>query len=254
MKGGWWKGLVLPAVLLVLAEIAMRVSGSVSLSLAAPSDIIAAFGRILLDGSLLVATGDTLVAACAGLILGGVLGLLLGILFGLVETVDRLMEVTVEAIRPIPSVAVLPIAMLVFGFGYRMEIAIIAFSCLWPVMIMTRSAMSGIEPRLLEVSKALRLSMIDRVLKIVLPAALPRIMVAFRLAAAIALVVAVTVEIAVNPLGLGYGILIAQQALQPAVMLAYLVWIGVIGWALNVLLSLAQNRLFGRAGRVEMAR
>ncbi|MDR6817491.1 NitT/TauT family transport system permease protein [Neorhizobium sp. 2083] len=254
MKSGWWKGLLVPAVLLALAEIAMRTNGSVSLSLAAPSDIIAAFGRILLDGSLLVATRDTLVAACVGLVLGGVLGLLLGILFGLVETVDRLMEVTVEAIRPIPSVAVLPIAMLIFGFGYRMEIAIVAFSCLWPVMIMTRSAMSGIEPRLLEVSKALRLSAIDRVVKIVLPAALPRIMVAFRLAAAIALVVAVTVEIAVNPLGLGYGILIAQQALQPAVMLAYLVWIGVIGWGLNVLLSLAQNRLFGRAGRVEMAR
>lgn len=252
MSGGW-KGLVVPAVLIVAAELAMRVYGSTSMSLAAPSDIIAALGRALADGSMLVATRDTLVAAGAGLALGGALGLALGILFGLVRQVDRLMEVTVEATRPIPSVAVLPIAMLVFGFGYSMEIAIVAFSCLWPIMIYTRSAMAGVEPRLMEVARALRLSTLDKVHKIILPAALPRIMVAFRLAAAIALVVAVTVEIAINPLGLGYGILVAQQALQPGLMLAYLVWIGVVGWGLNALMSLAQRRLFGRAGVVEAA-
>ncbi len=250
MKGQWWKGLVVPAVLIVLAELAMRVYGSTSMSLAAPSDILAALVRALADGSILIATRDTLVTAGAGLAIGGAAGLALGILFGLVRPLDRLMEVTIEAIRPIPSVAVLPIAMLVFGFGYGMEIAIVAFSCLWPIMIMTRSAMAGIEPRLMEVSRALRLSTFDRVRKIVLPAALPRIIVAFRLAAAVALVVSVTVEIAANPLGLGYGILVAQQGLQPALMLAYLVWIGIVGWGLNALLSLAQNRLFGRAAQV----
>jgi ABC-type nitrate/sulfonate/bicarbonate transport system permease component len=250
---GWWKGWVVPATLILAAEAAMRVFGSTSMSLAAPSDVFVAFGRILVDGSILVATRDTLIAAGAGLALGGVLGLALGFLFGLIKPLDRLMEVTIEAIRPIPSIAVLPIAMLVFGFGYRMEIAIVAFSCVWPIMILTRSAMAGIEPRLMEVSRALRLSPWDRVRKIALPAALPRIIVAFRLAAAIALVVAVTVEIAANPLGLGYGILVAQQALQPAVMLAYLFWIGVVGWGLNALLSLAQRRLFGRAAMGEAA-
>ncbi|TWB09276.1 NitT/TauT family transport system permease protein [Rhizobium sp. ERR 1071] len=251
MSASRWKGFVVPGALLIAAEIAMRTRESDSLSLAAPSDIAAALVRILVDGSLLAATRDTLVTAGVGLFLGGVIGLILGMLFGLVETVDRLMEVTVEAVRPIPSVAVLPIAMLLFGFGYRMEIAIVAFSCLWPIMILTRSAMSGIEPRLMEVARALRLSTWSQMRKIVLPAALPRIMVAFRLAAAIALVVSVTVEIAVNPIGLGYGILIAQQALQPAIMLAYLVWIGIVGWGLNGLLSLVQNKFFGRIGRVE---
>lgn len=251
MRRAWWRGLVVPAALIATAETAMRVRGSTSMSLAPPSDIVAALARALADGSMLAATRDTLLSAGAGLALGGVIGLALGILFGLVRPVDRLMEVTVEAIRPIPSVAVLPIAMLVFGFGYRMEIAIVAFSCLWPIMIYTRSAMAGIEPRLMEVARALRLSPWDRVRKIVLPAALPRIMVAFRLAAAIALVVAVTVEIAINPLGLGYGILVAQQGLQPDLMLAYLVWIGIVGWGLNALLSLAQRNLFGRIGRAE---
>lgn len=252
MSGGWWRGLVVPAILLLTAEAAMRIFGSTSMSLAAPSDVLVALLKAFADRSILIATRDTLVTAGAGLALGGFFGLAIGILFGLVRPLDRLMEVTVEAIRPIPSIAVLPIAMLVFGFGYGMEIAIVAFSCLWPIMIMTRSAMAGIEPRLMEVSRALRLPAWQRVLKIVLPAALPRIMVAFRLAASIALVVSVTVEIAANPLGLGYGILVAQQGLQPDLMLAYLLWIGIVGYALNALLSLAQRRLFGRAGHVEV--
>jgi NitT/TauT family transport system permease protein len=97
------------------------------------------------------------------------------------------------------------------------------------------------------VSRALRLSYAQRIFKIIIPAALPRIIVAFRLAAGFALVVAVTVEIAANPLGLGYGILIAQQSLSPQLMLAYLLWIGIVGYTLNALLSFAQKRLLGRA-------
>lgn len=114
--------------------------------------------------------------------------------------------------------------------------------------------MAGVEPRLIEVARALRLSFPARVAKIVVPAALPRIFVAFRLAAGFALIVAVTIEIAINPLGLGAGLMTAGQALRPELMLAYLLWIGIIGFALNVALVFAQRRLFGRAALVEEAR
>jgi ABC-type nitrate/sulfonate/bicarbonate transport system permease component len=106
---------------------------------------------------------------------------------------------------------------------------------------------AGIEPRLVEVARVLGFGFLDRVRKIILPAALPRIFVAFRLASGIALIVAVTVEVAANPLGLGHGIMVAQQSLQPALMFAFLVWIGVLGWALNGFLLWAQRRLFGPA-------
>ena len=86
------------------------------------------------------------------------------------------------------------------------------------------------------------------------PASLPRIFVAFRLAAGISLIVAVTVEIAVNPIGLGYGVMTAGQALRPELMLAYLFWIGLVGYGLNAVLVLAQGRLFGRAARLEAPR
>lgn len=244
-----WRALALPAALLVVAEIAARVGGP-SDSVAPPSEVVAALVAALADGSLLVATRDTLASAFAGLAIGAAVGLSLGVLLGSVSALDRLTELTIELVRPVPSVAVIPIALVALGFGYRLEIAIVAFSCVWPLLVLSRSAVAGVEPRLVEVARVLRLGPFARVFKIVAPAALPRIFVAFRLAAGISLVVAVTVEIAVNPMGLGAGIMTAGQALRPDAMLAYVLWIGLIGFGLNEALTFAQNRLFGQAARM----
>ena len=244
------KALLLPITILAIFEIWARAVQLQSDSLAPPSAIAAALVEAFQDGSVLAATRDTLISAFAGLSIGGVVGLAFGIALGIFRIFDRLMEVTIESIRPIPSIALLPIALIALGFGYRMEIVIVAFACVWPILILTRAAVGGIEPRLMEVSRALRLSPTDRVRKIIIPAALPRIFLAFRLAAGIALIVAVTVEIAINPIGLGAAIMTAQQALRPDLMLAYLFWIGLIGYFLNTGLMVAQRHLFGRAALV----
>jgi NitT/TauT family transport system permease protein len=247
------KAFLLPVAALALLEVWARAIHLQSDSLASPSAVAAALAEALKDGSVLTATRDTLISAFAGLAIGGAVGLAFGIALGIFRIFDRLMEVTIEAIRPIPSIALLPIALIALGFGYRMEIVIVAFACLWPILILSRAAIGGIEPRLIEVSRALRLSPADRVRKIIIPAALPRIFLAFRLAAGIALIVAVTVEIAINPIGLGAAIMTAQQALRPDLMLAYLLWIGTVGYALNTGLLLAQRHLFGRAALVREA-
>jgi NitT/TauT family transport system permease protein len=246
------RAFALPLALIVMAEIGARAHGP-SDSLAPPSAIAAAFLEALSDGSLLIATRDTLASAFAGLLVGGAIGLSLGVALGAVPALNRALEAAIELTRPIPSVALVPIALVALGFGYRLEIAIVAYACVWPLLLLTRAAVAGVEPRLIEVARALRLNPLARVVKIVVPAALPRIFVAFRLAAGVALIVAVTVEIAVNPIGLGAGIMTAGQALRPELMLAYLVWIGLVGFALNALLVLAQQRLFGRAAQVAEA-
>jgi ABC-type nitrate/sulfonate/bicarbonate transport system permease component len=244
------KALLLPITILAIFEIWAHAVQLQSDSLAPPSAIAAALVEAFQDGSVLIATRDTLISASAGLSIGAAVGLAFGIALGIFHIFDRLMEVTIEAIRPIPSIALLPIALIALGFGYRMEIVIVAFACVWPILILSRAAIGGIEPRLIEVSRALRLSPADRVRKIIIPAALPRIFLAFRLAAGIALIVAVTVEIAINPIGLGAAIMTAQQALRPDLMLAYLFWIGLIGYLLNTGLMVAQRHLFGRAALV----
>src|SRR5258705_11778997 len=185
------KALLLPVAALVMLEIWARAIDLQSDSLAPPSAIAAALVGAFQDGSVLIATRDTLIAAFAGLLIGGAIGLAFGIALGIFHIFDRLMEVTIEAIRPIPSIALLPIALIALGFGYRMEIVIVAFACVWPILILSRAAVRSIEPRLMEVARALRLPPAQRVWKIIIPAALPRIFVAFRLAAGIALIVAV---------------------------------------------------------------
>jgi len=101
-----------------------------------------------------------------------------------------------------------------------------------------------VEPRLYEVAQVLGLSAPERVAKIVLPAAAPRVFVAFRLGVGIALVVAVTVEIAANPQGLGFGLMSAQQNLRPDLMFALLLWLGALGWALSAGLLAIERHCF----------
>ena len=242
------KGFLLPALLLVLWEIGMRSSGVESDSLAAPSQIAVAFWNAMLDGTIPRRTGETLRAALIGLAVGGGSALILSIVLGLIPPVARLMQFSIEVLRPIPAVALIPVAILVLGFGYSMEISLVAFATFWPVLIYGHAAIVNVEPQLIDLSRVLRLGPVARVTKVILPATLPRYFVAFRLSMAVALIVAVTVEIAANPLGIGHELMSAAQSLHPDLMFALVLWIGLIGWVLNATLMFAQRRLFGPAG------
>ncbi|MGH7076384.1 MAG: ABC transporter permease [Stellaceae bacterium] len=237
----------MPVLVVALAQAAAMIWGISSDMLAAPSTIVVAGWRAAMDGSLWIATGQTLEMALAALGIGGGLGLVSGVLLGLFPPLARLFLISVETVRPIPSVALIPIALLVFGFGFQLEVSVTAFACFWPMLIMGQAAVAGIDRRLLDVGRVLRMPLPTITWKIVLPAALPRIFVGVRLATGIALIVAVTVEIVANPLGLGYMLMIAEQSLHPGLMFAALVWVGVIGWALNTILLFMQRRLFGWA-------
>ena len=227
------RGAVIPSVLLILWEAGSRAGVLPPDSTSRPSDIVRAFAQALADGSLVRDTWLTFEAALFGFAIAALLGILLGAILGLSPRTERAVGPSVEALRPIPAVALIPLALLVFGFGVRMEAAVVAFAALWPVLLMTLSAVRGVEPRLLELSRSLELPFWQQLVKIVLPAAFGRIAVGLRLALAISLVVAVTVEIVLNPRGLGHSMIAAQQALRSDLMYAQLLWLGFVGWALN---------------------
>lgn len=248
------KGVAVPLGFLIFWEIGMRMARVESDSLALPSQIVVAFGDALIDGTILQRTAETLFSALCGLGIGGGSALVFSVLLGLVPAFARLMQFSIEVMRPIPPVALIPVAMLIFGFGFPMEITLCAFACFWPVAIYGYAAIANIDPHLIDVGRALRLSPSGRVLKIVLPAALPRYFVAFRLSAAVALIIAVTVEIAINPLGVGFELMKASQSLHPDRMFAMLLWIGFMGWSVNAALLLAQRWLFGPAALSAAAR
>lgn len=245
MERSGWRGWVLPVAILVAAEVALRCSDVRSDGIALPSAVVAAMGEAVADGSLIRGTRDTLAPAAIGLAVGGGLGLAGGLWFGLSPRAAGLGSLSVELLRPIPPVALISLTLLMFGFGYSMEATIVGFTCFWPMLLLTHAAVRGVARQLLEVAHVLGLSPLAAVWKIVLPAALPRVFVAFRLTAGIALIVAVTTEIAANPSGLGYELTSAQQELRPDLMYVYVVWLALLGWALNATLVALQDRLFG---------
>ena len=237
---------VVPVAVLALWEQAGRTVMPPSDSMTRPTDIVSALTAAAGDGSLIKATFDTLGAAAAGFAIAVLLGVTLAIPLGLSRRVRTITSPVVELLRPIPAVALIPLGILMFGFGASMEIMIVAFASLWPVLLMSIAAVRGIEPRMLEVADNLELGTAERISKIVLPFIVPRVFVGLRLAAGVALVVAVTVEIAANPRGLGYDLILAQQNLRPARAYGLLLWIGCLGWLLNLALVRFERGAFGR--------
>lgn len=237
-----------PAVLLALLEAWARTTGAGSDAVAPPSVALRSLMAAAGDGSLLGATGFTLGTAALGLLLGCASGVLLGTVLGLSRRAAHVSFLSVEVLRPVPSVALIPLAMLVFGFGLRMQVSVVAFATFWPMLVLTQGAVQQVEPRLLEVARALQLSARQRFVCIVLPSITPRLFVALRLCVAIALVVAVTTEIAANPHGMGYALMIAQQSLDPALMMGWLFWIGVVGFVVNTLTLRLQGWVARRMG------
>jgi ABC-type nitrate/sulfonate/bicarbonate transport system permease component len=148
---------------------------------------------------------------------------------------------SVEILRPIPGIAFLPVALLLFGFSTRMELFVIILPVLWPILIGTMSGIMAVSNRLQDVGRTLRLTRYEILRKILLPAAAPTIFVAARISLTLALVLAVIAEMVGNPQGLGYAIVSAQQALRPDEMFAYIFIVGIFGVAINVLAMVASR-------------
>jgi NitT/TauT family transport system permease protein len=227
------RGLFLPVIVIALWEITSRTGLLKFDFLSRPSDILLAGAHALLDGSILLATWQTFEAAIFGLAIAIVAGILTGAILGLSSTTERIVGPTIEAFRPIPAIAFVPLTLLLFGFGLPMEGTVVAYACVFPILVATVHAVRGIEPRLHEVARVLELSFAAKMWKIVLPAAFSRINVGIRVAVGFALVVAVTVEIIINPRGLGYSLILAQQSFRIDLMYAQLLWLSLAGYAIN---------------------
>src|SRR4051794_39411897 len=182
--------------------------------LPAPSAVATGVRTLLSSGKLLPNLMHTLEVTLLGWVAASVLGISLGLLLGLSQTAWRWSMASIEVMRAIPPVTLVPVALLVFGFSARMELMIILFVSAWPVMVNTIDGVRGLRPELVDVGRMLRLSTPARVRKVTLPAAMPSIVVGLRLALSLSLVLAVVAEMIGNPSGLGNALVRASQALQ----------------------------------------
>lgn len=238
----WLLGGIVPACVAVLWELLSRAGALSEDGFSRPSRWLVAGWQALGDGSLLRQTGQTFGAAALGLGIAAAAAISFGTLLGLSRPLERAATLTIDALRPVPSVALIPLSLLIFGFTRGMSAAVAAFACFWPILLTTTAAVRGIDPRLIDVGRMLGLSRTRRIFKLALPAAVPGIMVGVRVAAGIAIVVTITTEIVSNPRGLGYAMTMASQSLQADLAWATLLWVGVIGWAVNASMLRLEQR------------
>lgn len=207
--------------------------------------IVAAWLDGLVAGFLLSAIGSTLFAWAIGLAISAVIGAVVGGVLGLLPRVERTTRPLLEFLRPIPAVALIPVALIVLGIGLRMELATIVFGSVWPVIFATKAGIESVDPRYQETGTMLGLSRLERIRRIVLPAAMPSVATGVRTAAAIALILAITVEMLTGQPGLGQYLQAMRIDGQNAHMWAAVFSAGLLGYLLNVLSIAVERRFMG---------
>jgi len=232
------------AAFLIAWEMLARLGLVRSSFLAGPIDASAVVFRRLVDGSLVGSVGSTLARMLAGWLLASAAGILIGAAIGSSRLVDRLLMPTLEALRPLPASAIIPVAILVFGLNETMSVAVIAFGSLWPVLLSTVHGFRNVPAGLNEVAAVLGMGRLKAFRTISLPSAFIDIFPGLRTGLALALILTVVTEMQASLHGVGYDIFMAQRSYRSADLYAALLVIGAMGFAINQLLLATERRLF----------
>jgi ABC-type nitrate/sulfonate/bicarbonate transport system permease component len=209
-----------------------------------PSEIVPAFAGLVTSSELFVPLGQTLQGWVLGILAATIVAVPLGVLIGSLELAHRLTRFMLEFLRPIPPVALIPAAVLIFGSDLDMKVFLIAFGTFWPVLLQTVYGVHDVDPTARDTARSYGLGRRAVLLRVTLPSALPYIATGLRIASAIGLILAVTSEIVVGVPGIGGRITDAQSAGgAEALMYAWILAAGLLGWALNGLLQAAERRL-----------
>ncbi len=233
----------LPVILLVLWEVASQ-SGLVNARLMpAPTKIATVFWRSLLDGSLLFHTLASTQRALIGLVIGGGLGFAAGIVTGLWKPAETLLDSTLQMVRNIPHLALIPLVILWFGIGETAKIFLVSIGVFFPIYINTFYGVRTIDPQLLEMASVYGLDRKALIRRIILPGALPSILVGLRYALGfmwLTLIVAETIS-ATN--GIGYMTMNAREFLQTDVVLLGIIVYALLGKLADVATRAIERRL-----------
>lgn len=214
--------------------------------LPAPHEVWTGLSGLISSGELADNLLHTLGAVALGWVIALCAGIVAGTVLGLLQPVWRYSMASLDAIRALPIVALVPLAVLLFGFTTTTEVVIGSYAAFWPIMLNTRAGIRGVSPELLSVAEVLRLGRFETVWKMLLPAATPLILVGVRLGLSTCLVLTLVAEMVGSPTGMGYAMIQQEQALQSDRMFAYLIVIGVLGVVLNAILQAAAGRVFRR--------
>jgi len=221
---------------------------NVSTSVAAPSGAARAFVAGMADGTLSGVIATTLWTYLQGLALAVVIGVAVGVAIGSHRAIEDGTSVVVEFLRPIPAVALLPLAIFWFGTGNPTIRFLVAYAAVWPILVHTVYGVRGVDRMLYDVAATSGVTGPARVVRVSVPAALPSIVTGIRISAALALVVCVTAEYFVGSQGLGDYLYDHQVAYRLDEMYAAAALTGLLGLAVDRVLSSGARRVVFWAG------
>jgi NitT/TauT family transport system permease protein len=243
----WARGLVGVAAFLVLAEVLGR-SGAISPSvLPLASTVLARAVGLAGNPQFLGDLAATIEAWAAGLAITVAVAVPSGLVLGSVPGVRTAAHAVVEFLRPIPAVALIPLVALILGPGLRMNVTLIVYAAIWPVLFNTIYGVGDVDPVAKETLRAFGFGRLDVVRRVSLPAAAPFILTGIQVASSIAIILNIGTGVVTGRIdGNGIGAFIADANASggnTALVLAAALWAGVLGLALNGLLVWSGRRM-----------
>ncbi len=230
----WLRGLGGLAGFALLLELVPRI-GLISPHYLPPfSEIVVALFHELMSATFWTALRDTMSAWALGLVISLVAGVVVGIVIGSSSLLRTLTYSTIEFLRPIPSVALIPLAVLLFGTKIESTLILVVYASFWQVLIQVLYGVQDVDPVARETARSYGLGTWAQIRYLTWPTMLPYLMTGVRLAAAVALILAITSEIAIDTEGLGREISQTESGGAVAIMYAYVIVTGIIGVIVNL--------------------
>ena len=178
----------------------------------------------------------------AGYALAAVVAVALGVLIGTSRTVRGFLEPVLEFFRAIPPPVLVPIFMLIFGIGDGMKVIVIAFGCMWPILLNTVEGVRAVDSVLSDTARTYGISGSARLRKLVLPSASPQIFAGLRQGLSVAIILMVISELFAASNGLGFAVVQAQRSFAIAETWAGMLMLGLLGFLLALLFKVVENR------------
>jgi ABC-type nitrate/sulfonate/bicarbonate transport system permease component len=178
-----------------------------------------------------------------GLAVAVVAGVALGVVIGGVPILRAATASTIEFLRPIPSVALIPLAVLLYGTRMQGTLLLVVYASFWQVLVQVLAGVADVDPVARDTARGYRLGPLREVRYLVWPTALPYVVTGVRLAASVALVLAITGELIIGTPGLGREIAVAQSSGAVPTMYALVVVTGLVGVAANLLARAGERRV-----------
>jgi ABC-type nitrate/sulfonate/bicarbonate transport system permease component len=240
---GWILGLVGLAGLMALLEAVPR-AGLVKERFLPPfSDMVSALADEAGSGAFWTALLQTLRGWAIGLAIATAAGVVLGIVIGGVPLLRAALASTIEFLRPIPSVALIPLAVLLYGTTMRSTLVLVVYASVWQVLVQVLYGVQDVDPVARETARSYRFGPLAQVRTVIWPTALPYVMTGLRLAAAVALILEITGELVIGSPGLGKQIAVAQSSNAVPTMYALVIVVGLIGVVVNVVVRAVERRV-----------